>query len=313
MALSKREDWIDAVRGLAIYLVVLGHCIQYATPNNYDYNANELFTLIYSFHMPLFMCVSGYLFFGTLERYDLLHTLLSKLKGIMVPCAVWGLVTYIVDILCNGSQDISLWGYINYTIYSNWFLWAVFYCSLAGMVIYYVFKGNILAYIIFVLVNFLTPVFFNLDGAKRMLPFFLMGMLANKYGLREKLGERGYMAAIGIIYVLSMLITPLRIEIITGTFGSGLICGIFYCLCKKYKMSLLRKLGKVSIGIYLLSGIIFWFLIKEYGRIEDSYRYMIKAGYVVGLSVVLTAVCYGVCIILQKFKITNKLFLGKWQ
>ena len=78
-------------------------------------------------------------------------------------------------------------------------------------------------------------------------------------------------------------------------------------------MSLLRKLGKVSIGIYLLSGIIFWFLIKEYGRIDDSYRYMIKAGYVVGLSVVLTAVCYGVCIILQKFKITNKLFLGKWQ
>ena len=31
LELREREKWVDAVKGLAIYLVILGHAIQYAT------------------------------------------------------------------------------------------------------------------------------------------------------------------------------------------------------------------------------------------------------------------------------------------
>ena len=45
-----RAEWIDACRGAGILIVVLGHC-------NPPFNK-----LIYSFHMPLFFILSGYLY-----------------------------------------------------------------------------------------------------------------------------------------------------------------------------------------------------------------------------------------------------------
>ena len=47
---QSRAEWIDACRGLGILLVLLGHC-------NPPFNK-----LIYSFHMPLFFILSGYLY-----------------------------------------------------------------------------------------------------------------------------------------------------------------------------------------------------------------------------------------------------------
>ena len=48
---EKRISWVDQARGIAILLVVLGHCIGYMdAPGN---------RWILSFHMPLFFFVSG--------------------------------------------------------------------------------------------------------------------------------------------------------------------------------------------------------------------------------------------------------------
>jgi acyltransferase len=49
--LNKRIEWIDTVRGLSIFLVVLGHTI---LPHSW-------LIYIFSFHMPLFFFLSGYL------------------------------------------------------------------------------------------------------------------------------------------------------------------------------------------------------------------------------------------------------------
>ena len=96
-----RERWVDNVRGFAIYLVVLGHCIQYASHEGYDFANNIVFKLIYSFHMPLFMLLTGYLFWYTLSKYSFWNGIVAKLKGIMIPCMTWGLVTYIIDVVMN--------------------------------------------------------------------------------------------------------------------------------------------------------------------------------------------------------------------
>lgn len=52
-----RNAYIDKIRGFAIILVVLEHAIHH-TYENFD--SNYLFALIYSFHMPPFMFISGY-------------------------------------------------------------------------------------------------------------------------------------------------------------------------------------------------------------------------------------------------------------
>lgn len=309
-----REKWVDVVRGFAIYLVVLGHCIQYATPHNYEFKENIVFQFIYGFHMPLFMIVSGYLFWYSINRYDLIHGVIAKIKGIMIPCASWGLVTYVCDILMTGYEPVSVTEYLRYTAFSNWFLWAIFYCSLYGFVTKYLFRDSIWGYIIVIAVNYLIPEIGNYAGAKRMLPFFIMGMLVNRYLMLRKVQNN---RMIGIVLTLVLSITYFItmkfncVELVTGTIGSAATILIFYSLCNHFKFKILCMLGEVSISIYLFTGIVFWFWIKEYCRIPDTYRYRFKLMYVFLLSVGLTAIAFGVGRLLRKNTIISRLFLGR--
>lgn len=64
--MKQRIEYIDAIKGLAIFLMVMGHAIAW---NYDDYNAvcnfhpeqtinvkwGAIWQLIYSFHMPLFL------------------------------------------------------------------------------------------------------------------------------------------------------------------------------------------------------------------------------------------------------------------
>lgn len=53
--MMQRLEYIDTLRGFAIFLVVLGHVLEHAGLKD-----GFLFHLIYSFHMPLFICISGF-------------------------------------------------------------------------------------------------------------------------------------------------------------------------------------------------------------------------------------------------------------
>lgn len=54
-----RKVWIDSLKGILILLVVLGHSIQNTLGE--ECYGNYWWNLIYSFHMPAFMAISGYL------------------------------------------------------------------------------------------------------------------------------------------------------------------------------------------------------------------------------------------------------------
>ena len=52
---KKRIPWLDQVKAISMYLVVLGHAVL-------PVNKKGLFKIIYSFHMPLFFMLSGFVF-----------------------------------------------------------------------------------------------------------------------------------------------------------------------------------------------------------------------------------------------------------
>ncbi len=57
---KQRDKTLDAMKGILIILVVLGHIIvNVYAPDNFAQNL--LFRICYSFHMPAFIMVSGYL------------------------------------------------------------------------------------------------------------------------------------------------------------------------------------------------------------------------------------------------------------
>lgn len=51
-----RHDFLDLAKGIGIILVIAGHTIQERAP---DFDDSLLFRIIYSFHMPLFVFLSG--------------------------------------------------------------------------------------------------------------------------------------------------------------------------------------------------------------------------------------------------------------
>jgi fucose 4-O-acetylase-like acetyltransferase len=85
-----RLSWVDSARGLAILLVILGHAIQYTVP---DFDRHLGFRLIYAFHMPLFMFISGFVtapFAGPLGTYAA-----RRARALLLPFFTWLPICYL--------------------------------------------------------------------------------------------------------------------------------------------------------------------------------------------------------------------------
>lgn len=65
MNTQKRTAYYDILKGYAIFLVALGHVIQSFHP---DWKENIIILATCSFHMPLFMIVSGKFFLHSLQK-----------------------------------------------------------------------------------------------------------------------------------------------------------------------------------------------------------------------------------------------------
>ena len=89
---GQRIVFIDQLKGIAIFGVVLGHLIGHNAGSD-----NGLWTFIYSFHMPLFMFISGYLASvtstaETLSWNKIGRTILKKSRTLLLPSLTWGIV-----------------------------------------------------------------------------------------------------------------------------------------------------------------------------------------------------------------------------
>lgn len=98
-----RIKWIDNLKFMGIYLVVLGHLDISQTILNY----------IYSFHMPLFFFISGYLF--NISYYkNYFDFLKKKFKIIIIPYFIFSIISYILWILIlrkvgsNINEEINI-------------------------------------------------------------------------------------------------------------------------------------------------------------------------------------------------------------
>lgn len=97
---SKRIEWLDSLRGLALFFVVLGHA--WALPFWGK-------TLIYSFHMPLFFAISGAVF--RVEKYPRLwDCIVDKTRALMLP--------YLLLYLVNIPLQLISFGLFAQTFYS---------------------------------------------------------------------------------------------------------------------------------------------------------------------------------------------------
>lgn len=185
---NEREILPDLLRGFAIILVVLGHCIQEGSGEAYraeqQYFGDRLYQFIYSFHMPLFMMISGYLSWRGLnkckEKSERTGLLKKRAVSLLVPVFAWTALDYLRIVFINYLHDkpqpeAFVFVYFYNALNNLWFLWAVWWCFLIVFLMHYFFRDSVIVYILGFLALFVIPDGLGLGAYKYMLPYFLFG------------------------------------------------------------------------------------------------------------------------------------------
>lgn len=127
--MEKRIVWLDIIKGILITLVVLGHSIGCARLQLNQQFINDYFwKLIYSFHMPAFMAVSGYVAYRnkriSADIASGLSVIFRRFRQLMIPFLLWSVALFFVRHNVEHYYD-----YILIPNLSLWFLWALFFIS----------------------------------------------------------------------------------------------------------------------------------------------------------------------------------------
>lgn len=121
--MKERLLWIDSLKGILILLVIVGHAIAKVIGNEAA-NNDYWWCLIYSFHMPTFIAVSGYLQYRSKSsnKKPLQLQIWRRFGQLMIPFLVWSVLFFTI----RGRID----SYPNCILMPNttfWFLWALFF------------------------------------------------------------------------------------------------------------------------------------------------------------------------------------------
>lgn len=134
---NKRENWIDYLRGMGAIFVLLGHLVSYSS---------KLKFYLYSFHMPLFFFISGYLF-----KYEKNYLKLIKknLKKLILPYLFFGVLTIIIVVLLGEKiyfiDAVKGLSFFNGSFPWNtslWFFIVLFYSIIITNIIVGIVKNN---------------------------------------------------------------------------------------------------------------------------------------------------------------------------
>lgn len=254
----ERNSNIDYAKGLLIVLVVLGHGLQFGFGTVYEsaelFFDDYLFRAIYTFHMPLFMFICGYLFFHSNQKgFSII--IKSKLRSIGIPWMVFSIIIYILTFWFS-RMDTFYFSHFLIMMRSNmWFLSSLLLNCLVVACITHRNRDKCiplwLLLLLFIL-TFFIPGSLIPDTHLFMFPYFLMGYWCyqKKLDLHLYLTNSYIMLTLTCVFVITLFIYDRELTIYRG----GGICiisnyGIDYA---KFAKDVLRFLIGVTNG--------FWFM-----------------------------------------------------
>jgi fucose 4-O-acetylase-like acetyltransferase len=316
----KRDLFLDKLKGVAMFLVVWGHCIQYSSDS--DFFHNPVFIIIYSFHMPVFMAISGYLYYLSTQKRNFKQLITIRFKQLIIPLLIWSVILLYLTHRHQLSTPMSwVQNYINYLPVSLWFIWSLFFCSVILAVINKLFHDSVLVYLAAVIIIDLLPDVYSLQYTKYMLPYFISGYFVHKYNLKSRvvltmLAFAFFVVMIyywqidNYIYLSGMAIHNMHnlyTDIYRYLIGFlGII--VFVTIMKWFPNSKSLELtGRYSLGIYIISIFpvhILHYLNLKYDKIFFNFIFTPL------LAVVIILICIGISMLIEKNKTLNKYLLG---
>ena len=337
--MKERNREIDFIKGVAIFLVVYGHAIQFLNNGEFDFFKHPFFIFIYSFHMPLFMIVSGYLVSYSIDKYQLKDMVINKFKRLITPVISWVILFFIVKtaikILLGIEENIILefLRSIKSIPYTLWFLWGVFYCTIIVSIVNNYLNDSKIAYILIFILMMFTPDYLNSHLYKFVYPYFIIGYFIKDY--EEIINNKKVKTISFILFPImlflwkkdyyiylakfSLLNTNIFIQIenilfrgIIGLAGIVVVISLISYYLKNRKITkvddFICNMGINSLGIYIISDYIFLILDKINILFYNIYLYTFIFTPVVTLIIVSS--CIIICKFINKNRILRKYLLG---
>lgn len=210
---DKRDVRIDSIKGLLILLVVIGHQIEPFTGGSTIIYA--VYMCIYSFHMPLFVMISGYLMNPSMDRRKLLKSELILFEALVVfqilRCLLqiyhgefsWSMLT---------TPRWTLW-YMLSLIFWRFFLYCIYNIKIARELPFIVFGLSVM---LAVVCGFIPLGWeFSFQRTFYFFPFFVLGALLNDKNkkVHKFRFSRGMAIGGGILLISSALYVAYSIAV----------------------------------------------------------------------------------------------------
>ncbi|MCC5640241.1 acyltransferase family protein [Nostoc sp. CHAB 5844] len=207
-----RVLWVDCLKGIAITLVVVGHCF-------------DGLRWIYWFHMPLFFMLSGYLY---KSKGDYFFYLQKKSQHLLLPYFSFLVLGSIIQVAIGMNQQ-SLLMFFARQIYGGaalrgwfavfWFVTCLFLCQQAYHWLYIKFGSNNRLMAAIMAVSYLLamvdtifiknpPLPWAINIVLMALPFYWIGHLLSKYSINM---QKLLPVAIAVYVVTLVLSTHVNI------------------------------------------------------------------------------------------------------
>ena len=266
--MTGRIEWIDALKGFAIFTVVLGHCITDAlSSNTFPAYLDFLTTFkdfIYCFHMPLFFTISGYLFFLTksYKKYK------SKVLDFFLIYLIWCTLTWLSKYFAASSVNNPVTIYDLISIFWKplmvyWYLYSLILMYLVFSIfhIHEITKQKLSILLIFsFLIHFLNIKLGIIVPTVYHMYFFALGGYLLTFNFKTAIKTKTFILFIILLFINCFLyLNEVKFSSSISLFKNLLIANIVIFLCFylfnnfKYRFyEILDILGFYSLHIYVI-------------------------------------------------------------
>lgn len=183
-----RNQLLDVAKGVAIILVVLGHAVQQCS----GLDGREVLNLwieryLISFHMPLFMLISGYLFYYSLQRHNEVEVSRSRLSMFAWPILTMAVLHHMRGHVTHFNVISFVTDFPMSMFNSLWFFWALLVITLLVCLVHRFLNDHWLGYLTIIAFTLLLPDAYPLRAYVHLLPTFVVAYMFAKYGNVNKL------------------------------------------------------------------------------------------------------------------------------
>ena len=321
----RRIVWLDIAKAICIILVVIGHYFPETHPLWYG----EMRNVIYSFHMPLFMFASGFIYIATKKEIAYSEFIWRKVKRLMVPYLTTSVLVVTIKLWTQSQAYVenpvtplsyAKIFYLPEAGYFLWFIWALWWM----FVIIPLFRtppsrlGLLVVAVLLPLVVQYIPEEFCFKEFVKMLQYFMMGVVVYDWryyllGLKQ-IPLLFYCIAFSVIEVLPNIREGN--SLLTACMGIAFILRVSYGF-KDYVLNyswgkMVLLISSASYVIYLLHTTFegfakaLVFKLPYLSDLSNDIMFCIGAVFVISTGVIVPVLLYKY--VIGRFTITKKLF-----